>query len=364
MGSRYDQNIRKQVTVVIPNYNGKEYLKGCLDSLLKGSEVPRILVVDNGSSDGSAEMMRDNYPDVQVMALGSNTGFCHAVNAGIRAAKTRFVLLLNNDIVVDRDCVKCLYEAILQNAGAFSVQAKMLSMKDPGVIDDAGDYYSAMGWAFARGKAKNAEFYERPEKIFSACAGAAIYRRKVFEKIGYFDERHFCYLEDVDVGYRARIYGFENLYDPRAIVWHAGSASSGAIHNPFKEEMTSGNNMYLLYKNMPVFQYALNLPLICLGREIKRAYFVRKGLGDSYRKGLQRGKVLCNRAKSYDNDRKNGTLISKRSLREEASLNGREDLDKVNPLYLGRKVPFQKKHIPNYIRIQFELWKNCLKRLS
>ncbi len=206
--------------------------------------------------------------------------------------------------------------------------------------------------------------YTQPEKIFSACAGAAIYRRAIFEQIGIFDERHFCYLEDVDIGYRARIYGYDNLYEPRAVVYHAGSASSGAVHNPFKEEMTAGNNMYLLYKNMPKAQLALNMPAILLGRTIKKHYFEKKGLGVAYNKGIERGRALRTRAETEQAMRELG-VTERESIAEEAVLSSiPENLEKCNPLYLGGKVPFQASHLPSYAKIQLELWKNCLKRLG
>ena len=113
------------------------------------------------------------------------------------------------------------------------VQAKLLSYADHHVIDDAGDEYCALGWAFARGSGKPAEAYDRPSAVFSCCAAAAIYRMSTFEEIGYFDERHYCYLEDVDIGWRARIYGYQNWYEPAAVVYHVGSAASGSRHNPF-----------------------------------------------------------------------------------------------------------------------------------
>ena len=319
-GRAAQTDLRGKVTVVIPNYNGIRYIADCLDALLAGTALPRLIVVDNGSADGSFELVRDRYPQVTLLRLRANTGFCHAVNSGLRIARTRYVILLNNDTRADMGFVQALYEAIAQCGRAFSASAKMLSMKDPEVIDDAGDLYCALGWAFARGKAQSRDRYTRGDAVFSACGGAAIYRREVFEKIGYFDERHFCYLEDVDIGWRAMLHGYRNIYAPQAIVYHAGSASSGAVHNPFKELMTAGNNAYLLYKNMPPFQYALNRPLIALGVHIKRAYFARKGLGASYEAGLARGEALIARARAEEAERRAGRMPARGSIWEEAGL--------------------------------------------
>ena len=127
--------------------------------------------------------------------------------------------------------------------------------------------------------------------MFSACAGAAIYRKAVFEEMGAFDLTHFAYLEDVDVGYRAKLFGYQNLYEPTAIVYHIGSGTSGAVmYSDFKVRLSARNSIYLLYKNMPAFQRVLNwLPLV-IGRKIKANFFKKRGFEAAYRDGLKEGK--------------------------------------------------------------------------
>ena len=132
-------------------------------------------------------------------------------------------------------------------------------------------------------------------KTFAACGGAAIYRRKVFDEIGLFDERHFAYLEDIDIGYRARLYGYVNVYEPKAEVVHVGSASSGSRYNEFKVQYSSKNNIYLIYKNMPTWQIVLNLPFLTAGFGAKTAFFIKKGLGVTYLKGLAEGVRMCDK---------------------------------------------------------------------
>ena len=127
----------------------------------------------------------------------------------------------------------------------------MIQFHDRDIMDDAGDYYCALGWAFARGTGKPAENYKKVTEVFSACAGAAIYRRCIFEEIGLFDEIHFAYLEDLDIGYRAKIHGYKNYFAPDAVVCHKGSAASGSRHNAFKVDLSSKNSVYVIYKNMP-----------------------------------------------------------------------------------------------------------------
>ena len=247
----------QRTTVVIPNYNGMQYIDACLKSLQKSTVPLKIILVDNGSTDGSLNCVRENYPDVRIIAFPENTGFSKAVNAGILAADTEFVLLLNNDTVVDERMAEYLENAMEADEGCFSAAARMCSLSAPEKLDGAGDFYCALGWAFARGKDQPADRYLEPGRVFSACAGAAIYRRSLFLKIGYFDENHFAYLEDIDIGYRANIYGYPNQYVPQAVVYHAGSAVSGSRHNEFKVRLSAANSIYLIYKNMPFLQRLL-----------------------------------------------------------------------------------------------------------
>lgn len=177
------------VTVIIPNYNGIAYIKDCLDSL-KMQSYPdfEIIVVDNASTDGSCEVVEKDFPEVKLIKLSQNFGFCRAVNEGIRVTKTKYLILLNNDTKADKDFVRELRNAIDAHDDTFSVAAKMLQMNAPDKIDAAGDLYCALGWAFALGKDKKSDRYNKESVIFSACGGASIYRKSMFEQIGYFDE--------------------------------------------------------------------------------------------------------------------------------------------------------------------------------
>ena len=316
-----------EVTVVIPNYNGIKYMEACLNSIYKGSMIPEVIVIDNASTDGSAELVAEKYPACQLIRFDENTGFCVAVNEGIRRARTEYVLLLNNDTEVDKDFVQNLYTAIKKRPKAFSVGAKMLALHQPDLIDDAGDLYCALGWAFALGKGKNKTHYAQPAEVFAACAGAAIYRKAIFEEIGCFDENHFAYLEDIDIAYRARIHGYRNYYEPAAIVYHAGSAVSGSRHNHFKVNLSARNSIYLIYKNMPILQILINLPFLLAGIFIKLLFFLKKGMGKTYIKGILEGINLSCSAKGRPN-----------------------------------KVKFHFRNISNYAQIQLELWLNTIRR--
>ena len=315
----------REVSIVIPNFNGKHFLKDCLESVFaQNIQDQEVIVVDNGSTDGSLEYL-DTFPLVRVIALDKNYGFCHAVNVGIQAAESDYVILLNNDTEVDRNFAKELLAAIQSDEKIFSCSSKMVQFQNRNLMDDAGDYYCALGWAFGRGKGGLTERYDEPAEIFAACAGAAIYRKKMFESLGYFDEQHFAYLEDIDVGYRAKIAGYRNVYAPKAVVYHVGSGFSGSAHNAFKVKLSSRNNVYLAYKNMPFLQILVNSPFLLLGHLVKWLFFVKKGLGKEYAAGVKEGFTLCKR---------------------------------------DRKVRFLWKNLPNYVRIQLELWLNMARRLK
>ena len=322
-----------KTTVVIPNYNGIQYLKNCIESLLMAKKKGdfAILVVDNGSTDGSKEVAKE-YEErgvIRLIGFPQNKGFCKAVNAGIKHAKTEYVLLLNNDTEVTESFVFDLEQFMDRHPKAFSVSSKMLCLNQPSVIDDCGDLYCALGWAFGLGKGKSADRYEKDGRIFAACGGASLYRKEVFDKIGYFDENHFAYLEDVDIGYRALLSGYANYFCHTAVVYHAGSGFSGSRYNKFKIDLSAKNSIYLIYKNMPFLQWVLNLPFLLVGFLIKILFFTRRGFGKVYINGLLKGFSLS---------------FSKK---------GRQ-----------KKVPFAIKKLPVYLYIQVLLWWNTLRRFT
>lgn len=317
-----------KTTVVIPNYNGKEYLENCLKSLEENTKVPfRLILVDNGSRDGSAQEALRLHPWITLVTFSENKGFDAAVNEGIRRADTPFIFLLNNDTTIQPDCIESLERRMEADPSLFSVSARMVDMKNPAVMDGAGDLYSALGWAYAIGKSRPADRYNTPRYIFSACAGAAMYRAEYLQHTGLFDEIHFAYLEDIDIGYRALIHGYRNAYEPAAVVRHAGSATTGSRYNSFKIMYSARNNIYLIYKNMPLLQILINLPLLTAGFLTKALFFTAKGYGFSYLTGLRSGFRIC-----------------------------------FSPVGRAKKVRFKMRNLGNYIFIQVQLWVNIFRR--
>ena len=303
-----------EVTVIIPNYNGKKLLENCIQTLERQTCTDfKLLVVDNGSDDGSTEVT--SSLDLTMLALKENTGFCGAVNEGIRRADTPYVILL----------VEELLAAIKKSDRIFSAGAMMIDYHDRGRIDNAGDYYTAFGWAVARGKGKPLADFNRPCRVFSCCGGAVIYRTGLLREMGSFDERHFAYLEDVDMGYRAKIHGYINCYAPGARVYHVGSATTGTRYNEKKVFLAARNSMYLIYKNMPFLQLLINLPLILSGILIKSLFFLKKGFAGEYLRGIGAGITGCRECK---------------------------------------KVRFSWKNLGNYALIQLALWGNVIRILA
>ena len=286
----------KKVTIIIPNYNGLKFMEPCFETLNRQTtDDYQVLVVDNGSTDGSVEWLKERK--IPSIFLEENTGFTGAVNVGLKTAKTPYVILLNNDTEVHDDFVAQMIRAIEKSPSIFSVSCKMIQLYQKDLMDDAGDMYTVLGWAYQRGVGQSSSGYNKEREIFSACAAAAIYRREVFETIGYFDEMHFAYLEDMDVGYRAKIAGYHNRYCPDAVIYHAGSATSGSKYNSFKVKLAARNNIYLNYKNMPAIQLLVNLLPLILGICVKYGFFKKRGFGKDYLAGLMEGLKTVHKCK-------------------------------------------------------------------
>ncbi|MDO4287868.1 MAG: glycosyltransferase family 2 protein [Eubacterium sp.] len=280
-----------KVSIIIPNFNGEKYIENCLDSLrTQRFTDSEIIVIDDCSKDNSLALLK-NYEEVQLLVNKKNSGFAASVNRGIKAAQGEYVLLLNNDVVVPENFVEKLYEAIAQDERIFSASSKMIRYYERDKIDDTGDFYNILGWAYKRGDGKSVEKLQHQTKVFSTCAGAGIYRRKIFDEIGYFDEHYFAYMEDVDVSYRGLIHGYKNIYAPDAHCFHIGSATTadGNKYSAFKVKISARNNIYTAWKNMPLLQFIVNLPFLALGFLIKGSMFTVKGFGGEYWRGLLAG---------------------------------------------------------------------------
>ena len=278
-----------RVTVVIPNYNGIKYIDKCLQHLCRQEYRDfKVIVVDNDSKDDSYNNVYKYTDDldIELVKLDDNYGFARGVNEGIIRADSEYVVLLNNDAYAGKHFIQELVSKMDSDEKIFSAQALMLQYSDHSIVDSAGDYFSALGWGFSKGKDGKSLKYTKDREIFSSCAGAAIYRMSILDEIGLFDENFFAYLEDMDIGYRARLAGYRNVLAAKAKVLHVGSGSSGSRHNAFKVGLSSRNSLLVMYKNFTPGQWIVNFPLVVSGILIKIVFFARKKLAKEYIKGI------------------------------------------------------------------------------
>lgn len=250
------------VTVVIVNWNGGALLDACLACLAQQTLPPaRVLVMDNGSTDGSAQRAR-LVPGVTVRMLGSNLGFAAANNLAIRECDTEFIALLNPDALPETNWLSCLVESARMHPNVTFFGSRQLMYREPSRLDGVGDVFHVSGLVWREGHSRaQCASDNSPNEIFSPCACASVYRRAPLVKTGGFDEDFFCYVEDVDLGFRLRLDGHSCRYVPDAIVRHVGSSSSGGQHSDFSIYHGHRNMVWAFVKNMPGALFWMLLPL-------------------------------------------------------------------------------------------------------
>jgi GT2 family glycosyltransferase len=222
-----------EAAVVIPNFNGVRWLPGVLETVARQTRAPaEVLVVDDGSTDGSLALLAERFPAVRVLALGENGGFARTANAGLRAVGAEAVALVNTDVRLAPDWLERALAALRPSDAA--VATKMVDLDDPSLLYDAGDVLRRDGACEQRGRfERDTGRYDEPGEVFSACAGAALYRREAVLACGGFDERFGTYLEDVELGLRLQLAGWRCRWEPRAVAEHAGGGSTGSLrHGP------------------------------------------------------------------------------------------------------------------------------------
>ena len=220
-----------KATIVIPNINGKGWLKDSIESIYAQTEQDfDLIVVDNGSTDESLEQARSycTRPNFTLIENGRNTGFSYAVNQGIARAQSKYVVLFNNDAFAEPQWLAELLRTADADPKIFAVQSLMIRHFERELADDAGDYVTWMGFACKTGDGRRVSRYTKQKRIFSACGGAALYRKSILDEIGGFDEHFFAYFEDVDLSWRANNAGYKNVLCPAAKCYHICGASTTA----------------------------------------------------------------------------------------------------------------------------------------
>jgi GT2 family glycosyltransferase len=257
-----------RVTVVIPNWNGERFLDLCLGSLRDQylGDFETILV-DNGSEDESLDFVAENFPEVKTIPLGENRGFVGAVNAGIEASETEYVVLLNNDTEQDPAWLGALVRAAEEHPESGLFASKLVDFRDRGVLDGAGDAMRLSGLPYRLGHGeRDTGRFDTPGHVFGACAAAALYRRALFDDVGLFDEDFVSYCEDGDLSFRAQLAGYRCFYVPGAVVYHMGSASTGGKRSETATRLGTRNSLSLLVKDLPLSAVPHILPFFVLGQ--------------------------------------------------------------------------------------------------
>jgi GT2 family glycosyltransferase len=258
-------------SVVIPNWNGLEFLKVVLPSLkkqtLKGFET---IVVDNGSDDGSVTYVKKHHPKVRLIELPENFGFPVACNKGMAAAESDYIGLINNDLELHPKWTADMVAALDKYPQAGSLACKMMQYKKRDRIDEAGGFGSWYGLFYPRGREeKDTGQYDTEEPVLYACGGAVMYRKQALAEVGMFDEDLFAYLEDVDLGLRLQLAGWSCEYIPSAIVYHMGGATNKYKHvSDFSQRHWARNTRLIIWKNYPFWALIIHSPKLLIA-EIK-----------------------------------------------------------------------------------------------
>lgn len=272
------------VAVIIVTWNASALLCGVLDALTRQTLAPqRILVIDNGSDDAEVTAaLLAVHPEVEWLSLPDNRGFAAANNIGIACcADVEFIALLNPDAYPRPEWLTQLVLASRTNPDMGGFASRLLNYGNPSVLDGVGDCMSIYGKPRRRGHGLRAEgMFLKPEMVFSPSAAAALYRRQALVEIGGFDEDYFCYIEDVDLGFRLRLAGHATMYVPDAVVHHIGSATTGGQHSDFSVYHGHRNLIWTFVKNMPSVLFFLLLPLHLALNLASVVWLLRRGQGD------------------------------------------------------------------------------------
>lgn len=269
------KEITASVVALVLNFNGKKRLRKCLDSLLTTNyQNFRVVIVDNGSNDGSVDFVKANYPSIDVIVHSQNHGFAQGYNIAMDHVDGDYIALLNNDVVVEPNWLFELVLAMKRNNYIAAVTPKMLFLKDQAIINAAGgscDIYG-VGWNRGNGETERGHF-EKVEQVFYGNGGALLINKKAWRDVGPFDERYFIYAEDLDWCWRARLKGYQIIYVPTSRVYHQwhGSRISRIVY------LMERNWLSTLIKNCRIKTLVLLLPRLIGLKFLKMLYLVRYG---------------------------------------------------------------------------------------
>jgi GT2 family glycosyltransferase len=240
------------ISIVVLNWNGQQVVEKCLKSLQEQTyDLLELIVVDNASTDGSAELVEKGFPDVKLIVNKTNLGFGGGNNVGIKASQGRYIMMLNNDTRLDSKCIEELRTSIEKDDRYGACASKILLEYEDNLIDAAGIVVCPDGLSIGRGRLEKGNTYDEEAEVFFASDCACLYRREMLEDIGLYDEDFFAYADETDMGWRAQLAGWKCIYNPKAVVYHFHSASAGT-YSPFKAYLVERNRIWVAIKSFPI----------------------------------------------------------------------------------------------------------------
>ena len=273
-------NLNNITSVIIVNWNGEKFLERCLTSLMSQTVTPReVILVDNASSDRSNEIAQ-RFPSIRIISLDQNTGFARGNNLALETAskKSAWIALINPDAFAEPRWLEELLASAERNPAVSVFASQLVKAGNPSVLDGAGDAYHVSGRFWRKGYGMPVSAAPENEcEVFSPCAAAALYRHSALHEAGGFDEDYFCYVEDVDLGFRLRLAGHHCLYVPRAVVHHIGSGTTGGQHSDFALYHGHRNLVWTFVKDMPGILFWLLLPLHVMLNLVSILWFAFQG---------------------------------------------------------------------------------------
>jgi GT2 family glycosyltransferase len=272
-----------EISVIIPNWNGKQFLEECLGAM-RGQTFRdfETILVDNGSTDGSVEYVRQQFPEVKLLALPENLGFTGGNIAGYAQAGGNLIVLLNNDTAAHPNWLEEIHSASRANPDAGSFASKMMYFDDRERVENCGFDMGIAGATVDLGRDEiDGPTWSQPRKVFGGCGGAVAYRRRMLEEIGFLDPDFEMIYEDVDLSFRAQLRGYECVYVPGAIVYHRYRVTIGKA--PSRQVFYSQRNIEFVYlKNMPLGLILRSAPQRLLYEIGAAIYFSKQGTGAAF----------------------------------------------------------------------------------
>ena len=269
-----------ELSIIIVNWNSADLLTECMASIREYTKgiAFEVIIVDNASTDHSTGLVRERFPEYQLIVNEKNLGFGGGNNVGICASQGKYIMMLNNDTRLDPKCIEELKRSIEKDKSYGVCASKILLESAPDVIDGVGILVCPDGLSFGRGRLEKRDRYDKEEELFFAADCACLYRREMLEDIGLYDEDFFAYADETDMGWRAQLAGWKCTYSPNAIVYHLHSVSSGGRVSSFKAFLVERNRIWVAVKNFPISLILLG-QFYTLWRYLFQAYGALRGRG-------------------------------------------------------------------------------------